>query len=69
MADNSVKIAELEAILQAGASRVVVDGHDVTYDFAEIRRQLAELKRTDDTLGTTARTAFNAIDMSGAGQS
>ena len=49
MADNSVKIAELQAILQAGASNVSVDGTSVSYDLAEVRRQLRELMASDNT--------------------
>ena len=47
MADNSAEIAKLEAILNAGATSVSIEGETVNYDFAEIRRQIGDLKRTD----------------------
>lgn len=63
MADYSTEIAELEAILQAGASSVVVDGQSVTYDLKQIRRRLRELKAADDT--ATKRPVALSIDLSG----
>ncbi len=47
MPDNSALITKLEAILQVGAERVVIDGQAVTFDFAEVRKQLNEARRTD----------------------
>lgn len=52
MADNAAKIAELEAILHGGVTSINVDGTSTTCDLEEIRRQLAELRRTDDTQRT-----------------
>ena len=43
MPDNSAKIAELQAILQAGANNVSVDGTTVSYDLAEVRRFVVEI--------------------------
>lgn len=43
------KIAELEAILQQGITTSTVAGTTVTMDLDLIRRQLAELRRQDDT--------------------
>ena len=63
MADNTAAIAQLEAILQAGASSVVVDGQAVTYDLKSIRRRLRELKNTDDD--ATKRPPALSIDLSG----
>ena len=42
------EIAELEAILNAGASSVGVDGQKVTYDLKAVRRRLRELRRQQD---------------------
>ncbi len=47
MPDNSAEIGELEEILQAGATRVVVDGQAVTYDFDKIEKRIVQLKATD----------------------
>jgi len=49
MANNTAAIAKIQKILQAGASSGTIDGRSVTYDFAELRRQLRELQATDDT--------------------
>lgn len=49
MANNTAKIAELEAILQSGATSVTVDGVVTQIDLAEVRRQLRELRASDDT--------------------
>lgn len=48
MANNAAKIAQLKAILEAGASTVVTDGVTVTYDLEQVRRQLRELEAADD---------------------
>ncbi len=47
MADNATKIATLQAILDAGASGVSVDGQSVRYDMAAIRKEIRELKAAD----------------------
>ncbi len=47
--DNSQKIRELREVLQSGVTSASVDGTSTTVDLNEIRRQLAELERTDDT--------------------
>lgn len=47
MPDNSVTIAELEAILNAGQSEISVDGLRTKIDLGEIRRRLTELRATD----------------------
>jgi LPS sulfotransferase NodH len=49
MANNTAKIAELEDILQTGATSATIDGRTVHYDFDEIRRQLRELRANDDS--------------------
>ena len=42
MADNATKIATLQAILDAGAAGVSVDGESVTYDLAAVRKEIRE---------------------------
>lgn len=49
MADNSARIAELEALLQSGVTSTSINGTTTTVDLSEIRRQLDILRRTDDT--------------------
>lgn len=39
------RIEEIEAILRAGQTSITIDGVTTTYDFAELRRQRAELIR------------------------
>lgn len=56
------QIAELEAILDAGASEVTVDGQRVRYDLDSVRRRLAELRRQQDA---TKRPRASQIDLSG----
>jgi len=62
--DNSAKIAELQAILQAGANSVSVDGTTVSYDLAEVRRQLRELMANDRTQ-SGRRPVAASINLSG----
>lgn len=49
MADYTSEIAALEAILNAGTSRVSVDGMAAEYDLTAVRKRLAELKALDDS--------------------
>lgn len=55
MADNSAKIAELRAILDAGRTSESVDGVSASTDLAEVRRQLTYYLQTDDTYAATTR--------------
>lgn len=48
MANYQTEIQALEAVLNAGASSVQVDGMATRYDLAEVRKRLAELKALDD---------------------
>lgn len=65
--DNSAEIAEIDAILQAGASRVSVDGQTVAYDFAELRRRRAELIAADDvTHDSKKRPRSSQINLGGS---
>jgi hypothetical protein len=50
--NNTALIAQLEAILQAGVATVTIDGTTTTYDLESVRRQLADLRRTDTTQNT-----------------
>jgi len=48
MPDHSARIAEIQAILRAGAVSVATDGVSVTYDFAALRTELRQLMAEDD---------------------
>ena len=48
MADNTARITEIRAILQAGATTVKTAGVEVVYDFAQLQRELRELLADDD---------------------
>lgn len=67
MADNAQKIADLEAILDAGATSGQVDGRRVDFaSFADIRKRIAELKATDDATTTAQRRpAASTIKLGG----
>jgi hypothetical protein len=47
LVDNSAQIAQIQAILQAGADSVDVDGQRVHYDISLLRKQLRELMDHD----------------------
>lgn len=47
MANYQTEIAALEAILNAGTSRVSVDGLSTEFDLEAVQRRLTELKRKD----------------------
>lgn len=49
MADYSVEIARLEAILNAGTQYVGVDGMQTFYNLPEVRKRLSELRALDDS--------------------
>ncbi len=49
MADNSAKIAELEAKLQRGMTGFTTDGQSGSYDLEQIRKELARLRAEDNT--------------------
>jgi hypothetical protein len=61
MPDNSAAIAQIEAILNNGATSVTIDGTTVNYDFAELRRRLKELRNTDPAY---RRSRIGQIDLS-----
>jgi len=62
MATIDQEIAELEAILNTGATSVFVGGQKVTYDFGQIRRRLVELRRQKDHM---TKPRIGTIDLSG----
>jgi len=55
------EIAELEAILNAGATSTFVDGQKVTWDGDQVRRRLRELRRQKEP---NRRARIAAIDLS-----
>lgn len=63
MADHSARIAEIDAILRAGARSVSIDGHTVTYDFDALRGERARLISADDTARHT-RPRVSRINLS-----
>ena len=64
MTDNSAKIAKLQAILEAGADSVSVDGTTVHYDLAEIRREIRRLM-AEDTTNAGRRPVAASINLGG----
>ena len=55
------EIAELEAILNAGATSTFVDGQKVTWDLDQVRRRLRELRRQ---LEPNRRPRIASIELS-----
>lgn len=49
MANNTVRIAAIRAILEAGVSTIMIGGEQVSYDFDTLRRELRRLEQEDDT--------------------
>jgi len=64
MADNSVEIAKLEAVLNSGAETMTVDGMTVRVDIRQLRQRLRELRAADDT-HRFKRPAVASVDLSG----
>jgi hypothetical protein len=56
------RIAELEGILDRGASRVTTGSVTVEYDMALVRQQLAELRAKENA---SKRPRAASIDLSG----
>jgi hypothetical protein len=48
MATVAERIAEIQAILEAGVSQVSYGGTTTTYDFAQLRAELRRLQSADD---------------------
>ena len=59
-------IANLEQILDSGASSVTVDGETTTFDLAAVSSRIKDLKAELATLQgkKTRRPIFNRIDLS-----
>ncbi len=49
MADNTARIAQLRKILQAGVTSTNIDGTSVSVDLDQVRTELQQLMREDDT--------------------
>jgi hypothetical protein len=64
MADNTARIAQIEATLAKGVSKATIDGNSVELDLASLRAELVRLKLTDD-LSQRRRPSFLSVDMSG----
>ena len=64
MADNTAKIAELEAILQSGVTTITIAGTTTQIDLNVIRRQLQDLRATDDTQAAR-KPRIATLDVSG----
>jgi len=64
MADNSTKIATLQAVLDTGATTMTVDGITVAVDHASIRKRIAALREADPTLNH-ARPRASKINLGG----
>lgn len=64
MPDNSTKIAELEAILETGATTVTVDGQTIVRDLDVVRSQLRRLQ-ADDTTDKNRRPVSARINLAG----
>ena len=52
MADNSQKIAQLQEILDSGASSVTVDGITTSFDHDSIRQRISDLIAEDEALAS-----------------
>lgn len=63
-ADHSARIAEIQAILRAGASSVSVDGTTVQYDLAGLRKELRQLM-TEDATQRGRRPVVSSIYLGG----
>ncbi len=66
MADNSARIAEIDAILESGVEQSTNDGTTVKHNFAELRKERRRLIENDDTR-TGSRPSAITLDLSGFG--
>lgn len=64
MTDHSARIAELEAILQEGATTVTVDGTTTVIDLEIVEQQLNQLRR-DNTATADRRPRLSSIQTGG----
>jgi hypothetical protein len=58
----ATKIANLEAILNSGATDVTVDGTRTVLNLDSVRKRIAELRRLDNA---ARRPVISQIDLSG----
>lgn len=65
MPDNTAKIKKIDAILEAGATSVTIEGVTTTFDFDQLREQRRLLQQADTATGHK-RPIFGGIDLSKA---
>jgi hypothetical protein len=65
MASYAKELAHLRALLNSGATSVLVDGQNVAIDPAGIRKRIRELEALDDTIDVPTRPPFFTADLSG----
>jgi len=66
MPDNTAQIAELEELLNLGASSVNTDSMQASLDINAIRKRLRELKASNTAEGASnKRPIASTIDLSG----
>jgi len=58
MANNTTRISEIEEVLRSGVVQWSNDGSSGAHNFAELRKELRELKASDDTVGNKRPTGF-----------
>ena len=63
MPDNSVQIAEIDDILNAGTTGVTVDGTTTKFDLDALRRRRAELVQSDTSGQYTKRSRVSSITL------
>jgi len=69
VADNTSKIAELEAILYSGVLQGTVDGVTVRYHSATQLKSIIDGLKRDDTTGTvTTKRRLTRIHLNNGGQ-
>jgi len=64
MADNSVRIAQLRAILEGGITALSTDGTSAQYDLDQIRQELNRLEATD-AASQLRRPRIASVNLSG----
>ena len=64
MADNTARIAELRATLEAGVTSTSIAGTTVSVDLSQIRIELTRLLAEDDTQ-RARRPRISSVNLSG----
>jgi hypothetical protein len=64
MADNTLRIADIDAILRSGVASFTNDGTTITHNFAELRKERRRLAASDDTLKGKRPTSVQ-LDLGG----